>query len=182
MWAPKRLTFQNDQHLHKAYQHVINMDCPICNQSVPADEFLLHAMLEHPQFFAVWASFSMPTFAPNANLFTPEPDNDQIWMEEEEHLTYEALLELCEEIGYHKIGVKNIDEVAPTVDKPPSDDWICAICLENLKEVESMRRIHVCNHVFCASCIEQWFKENKICPVCKTEVQASTSSTLDDVD
>ncbi len=155
----------------------LTMDCPVCNHRIPTESFMLHAMMQHPQFFAVWASFSMPTMAPNYELFTQVLDN---YEEEEENLSYEALSELCEEIGYHKVGVKNIDEAAPVIHKPPSNDWVCVICLETY--TSKMRRICVCDHVFCACCIEQWLKENKTCPVCKAEAEPIKKSTLDDVD
>lgn len=163
------------------------MECPVCNELVPEEQFLLHAMMQHPQFFAVWASFSLPTLTPHIDAFLNNQDTHEHWLmeDEEEAATYEDLLQLCEQIGYHKVGVKNIDEVAPIVKEPQPSEWVCAICLEHECSCEGyLRRLRVCEHVFCGVCIENWFKENKTCPVCKQYVEPEPKPvpTMDDVD
>lgn len=95
-----------------------------------------------------------------------------------EDVSYESLLELCDAIGYHKVGVSDIDIVAPKYDHLLlSKDWRCAICLDHSTCV---RKINQCNHIFCSCCIETWFSENKTCPICKQDVDQV--ATLDDVD
>lgn len=150
------------------------MQCPVCEDEIPTEEFMLHAMLQHPQFFVVWATFSMPTLAPNYQLLinTVEQEYDEF-----ENLGYEDLLNLCDTIGYHKVGVQNVDAIAPHVNDCESD-WQCPICLETRDNVETVRKILTCGHRFCSCCIEKWFTENKLCPVCKNDVVPS----LDEVD
>lgn len=31
-----------------------------------------------------------------------------------------------------------------------------------------------CNHAFCESCISQWLKKSKNCPVCRSSLQTTT--------
>lgn len=152
------------------------MHCPVCEEDIPADEFMLHAMIQHPQFFVVWATFSMPTLAPNYQLLvnTIEEDYDEF-----DNMNYEELLELCNTIGYHKVGIENVDSVAPICSESDvQHDWQCPICLEYKNETPEVRKLVSCGHRFCSCCIERWFAENKCCPVCKKYALPS----LEDVD
>ena len=48
------------------------------------------------------------------------------------------------------------------------DNEICCICLDN--EINE-RCITNCNHFFCKSCLEGWFKTNNFnCPMCRLEI------------
>jgi len=96
---------------------------------------------------------------------------------------YEFLMSLCERIGFTKIGVKDIDISAPILDTTSytvntdisdindindiNNTDICPICLDNLNELSPLRKIQNCGHIYCASCIETWFKNNRKCPICK---------------
>ena len=98
--------------------------------------------------------------------------------------TYEALQSICEEIGDHPTGVKNIDEVAPLIDKNETLlEGRCPICLDILADivqerpVRQLRQIQQCKHVFCGPCLEQWFEAKRWCPLCKTEAEASASAS-----
>lgn len=166
---------------HKAYSYVSIMECPVCNQTIPSDDFMLHSMMQHPQFFAVWATFAMPTIAPNFEMLLDH--TDELWADDAEE-TYEALLELCDQIGYHKVGVKNIDDAAPITTQEPPKDWLCPICIEPAQMCQTIRCIRACSHIFCSDCICEWFKENKSCPVCKqrAEPEMAHVSAMDDVD
>lgn len=156
------------------------MECPVCDQQIPANEFLLHALHEHPQFFAVWASFSMPTFAPAFVDYIMNQNEDELDLD---NYSYEDLLQLCDQIGYHSVGVKNIDDVSTICSYTDVDkNWICSICLESSCENGSYRKITKCSHTFCDACIKPWLECHKSCPVCKQDVSLQTTSSLDDVD
>lgn len=90
--------------------------------------------------------------------------------------SYEELMQLCEYIGYHKQGIHNVDNVSTknlvAGDKSLAPDDTCAICLDTLCSKESVRKIKKCSHAFCSECIEKWFEENKICPLCKTDLDS----------
>lgn|SRR3990167_1880465 len=87
--------------------------------------------------------------------------------------TYESLLHL--------------DQIAPPVSKGVKEEALnllgsveltaedvkqfvnCNICFEDFEEKESCRKLP-CAHVYHVGCIDQWLKDNKICPVCRTEI------------
>ncbi|CAG9321879.1 unnamed protein product [Blepharisma stoltei] len=47
-------------------------------------------------------------------------------------------------------------------------DTTCAICFEAFKLVSIVRKLH-CNHLFHGTCIEEWFKANRTCCLCKRD-------------
>ena len=88
---------------------------------------------------------------------------------------YEYLLSICERIGYHKVGVKDINISVPLISE---EEMIsnnidltdsCPICLEELQSNYYLRKITNCGHIYCSYCIETWLKNNKTCPVCKQD-------------
>lgn len=93
--------------------------------------------------------------------------------------SYEELLRLCEYIGYHKQGIHNVDKVSTKYlvaeDETINQDDTCIICIEPLYTKESIRKINKCSHKFCSDCIETWFEENKVCPLCKTDVDTDNT-------
>ena len=44
------------------------------------------------------------------------------------------------------------------------NDEICVICLENLRDNTTMKN---CNHFFHLSCLKNWHKTNRNCPICR---------------
>lgn len=130
----------------------------------------------HPEFLALWASSTLgQTFQEDEyfNFLQSLEDRDDLDVDE---MSYEELLELCETIGDHKEGIKNIDDVSVVVEK---DTLIeiekCPVCLEEFKDIEVCRKINVCGHVYCSECIQKWFSESKRCPVCKKEAHQIAS-------
>ena len=110
--------------------------------------------------------------------------------EVDDNSDYDFLLSLCDRIGYHKVGVKDINVCAPLISE---DELIsetidltnsCAICLEQLQETYLLRRISNCGHIYCGYCIETWFKNNKTCPVCKQDAtyNIETNDAIDNND
>ena len=43
----------------------------------------------------------------------------------------------------------------------------CAICLSKKK---NPIEINNCHHIFCSKCIRKWYKINKSCPLCKSNI------------
>lgn len=143
--------------------------CPMCRLDVSASGFLNHILDEHPYFFVVWASFNMPNFHTEALLTNPDGVEDA---------SYEFLSELCDRMGYHRVGVKDVDDISEYVCCDEDDDVTCPICLDN---VILGRKIILCEHTFCSSCIEKWLSDHKTCPVCIRDLSvqiASTSTSL----
>ena len=90
-----------------------------------------------------------------------------------DNMTYEELLELENKIGYVKKGVSIEQKLSLKIEQySPNkiDCKECVICKELFKENEFIRILN-CSHVFHINCIDEWFKDNKICPICKKEVE-----------
>ena len=95
--------------------------------------------------------------------------------EQEQDMSYEALVEL-EDVptplpGYllnkiprrtHKVSEMTTEELAnPTQ---------CPVCLMPFEEGEEVATLPDCLHEYHWECIQEWFKQRKICCVCKVEV------------
>jgi hypothetical protein len=129
--------------------------CPLCQFQFDAGDFMQHVSREHPYFFVVWASFSMPEFHTSEHLFGGGDD-----------MSYEFLSELCDQIGYHREGVGDIDSCTDFVTYHDNIE-VCPICIES---ISIGRKINSCKHVFCQECIETWLNDHKTCPVCVRDV------------
>lgn len=82
---------------------------------------------------------------------------------------YEANLTLSERIGKVEIGIKNIDKVSKVSNEV--HDGVCPICQDELAKRKVVFRKLICNHVFCAKCIEKWLQKHKKCPVCMKDLE-----------
>jgi len=171
--------------------------CPVCNAEFQIFEFFTHIYITHEAFLAAWASLAFPIVAETnydqniagiTQFFRTLGIRDQSFygglFEDQQNiqydqandpfdeLSYEQLMSMCDEIGYHKVGIKNVDELAPAIVRmrKTTDTSIndrCPICLEDMHKALYMREIKACKHTFCGECIEKWFVENKTCPICK---------------
>jgi hypothetical protein len=58
-------------------------------------------------------------------------------------------------------------------DKIIINDEKCAICLENFKVNQYIRKLPFCSHIYHKKCIDNWLKkdDNKSCPLCKKSYQ-----------
>jgi hypothetical protein len=45
----------------------------------------------------------------------------------------------------------------------------CAICLEEFQKNDGVANLP-CNHLFHISCVQEWFKNNTTCPICRDNV------------
>jgi hypothetical protein len=137
--------------------------CPVCNeQNIDPLDFMDHVLNEHPYFFVVWASLNMPWMYTESIL----DGDDGI-----DAMSYEYLSELCEAIGNHSEGIRNMDDVTTVSD---AEEEICPICLDSIKGKQ--RKINVCSHVFCCDCISKWLSMRKTCPVCIRDVRQDQMS------
>ncbi|GMJ01968.1 hypothetical protein HRI_003866000 [Hibiscus trionum] len=50
----------------------------------------------------------------------------------------------------------------------------CAVCLNEFREDEKLRRIPNCRHVFHIDCIDVWLQSNANCPLCRTSISSNT--------
>ncbi|CAF1386217.1 unnamed protein product [Adineta steineri] len=49
----------------------------------------------------------------------------------------------------------------------PKDLFSCLICYESFGVDQQQLVALKCGHMFCATCIHQWFTTNKVCPTCR---------------
>jgi GTP cyclohydrolase I len=50
-------------------------------------------------------------------------------------------------------------------------DNICSICHENYVIGNEIRILSSCHHVYHKLCIDEWFKRNVICPICRHDIR-----------
>jgi len=145
--------------------------CPVCDTRIDIPNLFQHVFFEHSEFLLVWASLMYPEAHPLHMEYIDGMHQDQDYRYDD----YTYYSQLCDYIGYHRIGIKEIDDVAPVVCTPEACtcNYICVICLDNLCDCSKVRKIEACNHMYCAPCIETWLSENKTCPICKTILENS---------
>ena len=62
------------------------------------------------------------------------------------------------------IGIKDLSLYS--IIKHIPEDLSCTICLNNYNKGSSFYIMN-CNHSFCVTCTERWFKSNTCCPLCR---------------
>ncbi|CAD6247927.1 unnamed protein product [Miscanthus lutarioriparius] len=51
----------------------------------------------------------------------------------------------------------------------------CAVCLGVMADGDAARRLPSCMHVFHRGCVDVWLRERSTCPVCRAEVDVTSS-------
>ena len=142
--------------------------CPICGNCVHLVDGFAHVFNTHPAFLLVWSSITFPSGI-----------NDTYYRNEVRDFEYELLTELCDLMGTCKIGIKNLDSVAnvATFDEAfAQGNDECPICLESFVD-KDIRKIKICEHMFCFSCISQWLSNNTKCPLCRIDICEESTPT-----
>ena len=79
--------------------------------------------------------------------------------------SYESLFQLQDvKVGLISKNILNKSKV-----KINTNNDFCVICQEDIKNNDIIREIN-CKHSFHINCIDNWFVENKKCPMCKYEI------------
>lgn len=82
-------------------------------------------------------------------------------------------------------SLMRLDELFPPVNKSASDETLarlpeikcaetgkaCSICLTDFELNEKCCQLPKCQHIFHSECVKTWLKVNRVCPVCRTEVE-----------
>lgn len=90
-----------------------------------------------------------------------------------DNMSYEELLALEERMGNVSKGLTKEE-----IDKLPKEKYVknkfiddkCIICQYEFKNYEKLI-VLPCKHNFHPDCIEEWLKNQKVCPYCKSEVK-----------
>ena len=61
------------------------------------------------------------------------------------------------------------------------ENAFCSVCFEDVKQGERVRCLKECTHMFHSICIEKWFHEKSICPVCRKEYTIVKKSDEDEI-
>ncbi len=169
------------------------MTCPICSERLHISQITTHVLYQHTGIYLSINMLTNPSLSIidvqnmvnvlNNNQYsysigtnTYNTIHNLMFSEDDDINTasYEDLLNLCDYMGYHKPGIKELDLAAPIVEENEMstivcDEDTCRICLEGLHDTQPLRKIKICNHIFCSECITEWFKENKTCPLCNID-------------
>ena len=89
-----------------------------------------------------------------------------------DNMTYEELLELEEKIGNVSKGLDNVQIKNLPIDlykKGKYNNDKCIICQYEYKFREKVKLLP-CKHIFHPECIDEWLKNEKKCPFCKSDV------------
>ena len=149
--------------------------CHLCNRATEEEFYIDHMSVHHPTTLFVMYAMNLPPGRMdyvNSFPFYLNEAAEAEQGEEDDDGEYESLLSLCNEIGDHKIGIDDITRVSTIVDKKSiSMHDMCPICLEAFIEKDAeVYMLNTCNHTYCEECITTWCLENRICPVCKSDV------------
>ncbi|KAK7385343.1 hypothetical protein VNO78_31059 [Psophocarpus tetragonolobus] len=52
------------------------------------------------------------------------------------------------------------------------DTLLCAVCLSEFQDDETLRIIPICCHVYHPNCIDVWLASHTTCPVCRAELMS----------
>ncbi|GAQ84913.1 Zinc finger RING-type domain containing protein [Klebsormidium nitens] len=55
----------------------------------------------------------------------------------------------------------------------------CPICLIEFEAKDSLRKLPECSHYFHQACVDEWFKRNHTCPLCRTSLLPSEPSSAE---
>ena len=173
------------------------LSCPVCGEWLHYPEVNEHVMNEHTSLYVTMNMLlnrnitidnvqqminsiysNEHQISPGTNPWVRTYDTLQnlMFLENTEYEpSYEELLNLCDQIGYHKPGIKNVDAVTVIIEdedkcKLLKEEETCRICLEFFTAEDEIRKINSCHHMFCSGCIKTWFLENKTCPLCNLNV------------
>lgn len=70
--------------------------------------------------------------------------------------------------------VQEETEVLHFSDIESPSETMCSICRIPFDNNSIIRKIKHCNHYFHINCIDNWFKENRTCPVCRHDLTSTT--------
>jgi hypothetical protein len=106
------------------------------------------------------------SFMDNSNLSTPDAINQLMssvfGTSVSQSLSLNTIQDKTEVIHYSDI-------------ETPGES-MCSICRLQFDDNSIIRKIKHCNHYFHINCIDNWFKENKTCPVCRYDLTSEETN------
>lgn len=139
--------------------------CVLCMMSYPITDYFNHLVEEHYDIFLSLLATYYPDVESNLFIHLLRRFISTQMNEEEDPDNYEYLLDLCNAIGYHTVGVSSIENVASECTLTER----CPICLDETEK--EGYRTKKCGHDFCKDCFQQWTSSHRVCPLCKSELE-----------
>ena len=56
----------------------------------------------------------------------------------------------------------------------PGGGALCAVCLEDVRRGEAVRRLPACGHLFHRDCVDMWLHAHTTCPLCRRDIVPRT--------
>lgn len=89
-------------------------------------------------------------------------------------------LKLVEMYAINNSGVHTKDQADGKVNQTTrGEDYVCAVCLGDIKEEEKVYELPQCNHIFHSACLDRWVSHNHYtCPLCRTPLITDSSCSI----
>lgn len=176
----QQLHHHHTHHHHRLQQsllpHVANASLPMNIPSIPNST--TQNPIQDPNYLSSYMPYRFPiTELPNFSLFTSPGIGVNYFSDNfpEAAENYEALLSLAERLGDAKprgLSKTEIDQLPSYRYKPEnndeSDQTTCVICMYDFEAKQNLR-VLPCQHEFHARCIDKWLKNNRTCPICRSD-------------
>ena len=89
-----------------------------------------------------------------------------------DQMTYEELLELEEKIGSVSRGLSaQVLENFPREVLNQNLEDQCTICICPMEAGETITKLSPCGHIFHLDCVRNWLAKQKVCSLCKQEIE-----------
>lgn len=158
-------TTQGDNNEQQPFDGILFQNIENLLQMLHLEENVQHSINQPFQY-----TFTNPLYDNTTTIIgeTDENPNMTINLQQNEQESYEELLNLQNTMGKVKIGLK--EETIHSFEKIKASDldneYKCIICYEQKDTYVKTP----CEHIYCLQCCNDWFKENKKCAFCMTEL------------
>ena len=75
--------------------------------------------------------------------------------------------------NYDRIRIPKVPYKKISLRNARNNTDICPICCDDFQEEVEVKCLPLCNHVFHATCIDEWLKVNSLCPMCRASVRVN---------
>ncbi|GJN12882.1 hypothetical protein PR202_ga31203 [Eleusine coracana subsp. coracana] len=75
--------------------------------------------------------------------------------------------------GGGRLSQEDIDAIAAYESSRKAAAEQCAVCINVVRDGETVRRLPACGHAFHAPCIDGWLRAHATCPMCRADVKVA---------
>lgn len=120
-------------------------------------------------------TYTIPLFTGSANPVNENDDQDDTIQQTLETLITRAFGAAMEDVPVYPTRQQIASASIVSSIEPPVD-VTCAICQDHEQPTETSQEWRIlrhCSHRFHRTCIDQWFRQNVHCPVCRHDIRES---------